>query len=168
MIRYESAIATTFGISMLRPAIRLGLLRNSTSGQTRYAKKIDSTSSRMIPVILEITHSTPPITSSTITMRSTTRVDGPYASTAALAAVAAVSLVVSLFTLLCRKDVQRHRVKAAHGGARLNLPRLVGRDCSVLETQPQTCRAWSDELPRRQVTMRPRHRAAKAPIDRRS
>src|ERR1044072_1917770 len=98
MSKYVRAMRTTLGISIVRPPTVLGRRINSTSGDTRYAKKIDSTSSRMMPVILEITQRVATTTRRTKQMRSTTRVDGPYASTAALAAVAAVSLVVSLFT----------------------------------------------------------------------
>src|SRR5215208_1112369 len=91
-------MATTLGILIVRFPTRLGRRKNSTSGDTRYAKKIESTSSRMIPVILEITQRIT-ITASRIKItRRTTRVGGPYASIAALAAVAAASLVVCLLT----------------------------------------------------------------------
>src|SRR5215213_1400334 len=98
MIRYARVIAMTFGIAIVRFVTVRGRRKNSTRGDTRYAKKIDNTRSRMIPVILEITQR------STITVRRikinrrTTRVGGPYASTAAFAAVAAASFVVCLLT----------------------------------------------------------------------
>src|SRR5829696_7277219 len=113
MIRYERVIATTFGISIVRRPILLGCRKNSTSGDTKYAKKIESTRSRMIPVILEITQRIT-ITISRIKMtRRITRVGGPYASIAALAAVAAASLVVSLFTVS-----RLSFISGAHGAAR--------------------------------------------------
>jgi hypothetical protein len=51
-----------------------------------------------MPVIFEITQRIAMTTRRTKIIRSTTRVDGPYASTAAFAAVAALFLVVSLLT----------------------------------------------------------------------
>src|SRR5215208_4554227 len=100
-------MATTLGISIVRFPTRLGRRKNSTRGDTKYAKKIESTSSRMIPVILEITHRTI-ITATRIKMRRrTTRVGGPDASTTALAAVIAVSLfcLFTVLTLLCAISV---------------------------------------------------------------
>ena len=52
----------------------------------------------MIPVTLEITQRTTSTVNRTIMIRSTVRVGTPDASTAAFAAVAAVSLVLSLLT----------------------------------------------------------------------
>src|SRR5215208_8230187 len=102
-------MATTLGILIVRFPTRLGRRKNSTRGDTKYAKKIESTSSRMIPVILEITHRTI-ITATRIKMRRrTTRVGGPDASTTALAAVIAVSLF-SLVTVSSSLSLRNLRV----------------------------------------------------------
>src|SRR5215211_3825373 len=78
----------------------LGRRINSTSGATRYAKKIDSTRSRMIPVSLEIPQRITPTANRITMIRRTVRVGTPDASTAACAATLAVSLVFSLLTRL--------------------------------------------------------------------
>src|SRR5262245_16509798 len=133
---------TAFGMAKVRPPIVLCRLMNSTSGETKYAKKIDNTSSRMIPVILEITQMTPMTASNTMITRSTTRVEGPEdASTAAFAATAAVSLVV------CRST----KSITARVICRLNRLLLADHDCSAHEILPRTCQGWNDESLRRPV-----------------
>src|SRR3982751_5439790 len=111
----------------------------------------------MIPVILEIIHRTMPTASRSEITRSTTRVDGPYdASTAAFAAVAAVSLVVCRLT----------EPIIANATGRSNRLLLFDRDCSIRETELQMYPGWNDGLLRLPKTMRPRRQAAAVRVDR--
>src|SRR6185503_1842513 len=149
-------MATTFGIAIVRPPTVLGRRKNSTSGETKYAKKIERTSNRRITVIFESTQSSAPTASNTMITRSTTRVEGPYdASTAAFAAVAAVSLVV------CRST----KFITARAIFRSNHQPLADHDCLAHEIQLRTYQAWNDESLRQPVTMRLHRRAARARDD---
>src|ERR1041384_4148529 len=98
-------MAAILGKARLRLPIVLGRRKNSTSGDTRYAKKIDSTSSRIRPVILEITQIIPSVRRIMKTTRNTARFEGPGDLTTSTEKVSLVGFSFTVRSYVSKSEI---------------------------------------------------------------